>query len=121
MIQIQSKVFVADNTGAKVLKCIGILGKNKKVASIGDIIIGVVKKVTPNMLIKRSNIVKAVVIRTKKSLKRVDGTYLSFKENAVVLINNDKNPIGTRIFGPITKEIRLKNFIKISSLSNEII
>ena len=115
MIQVQSRIIIADNTGAKTLMCIGILGKNKKVASIGDIIIGVVKSAIPNMSIKKSNIVKAILIRTKKVIKRSDGTSLR------VLINGDKNPIGTRIFGPVAKEIRSKNFVKIISLSNEIV
>jgi len=121
MIQIQTRLIVADNTGAKILMCIGILGKNKKTAKVGDIIIGVVKSSIPNMSIKKSNIVKAVVIRTKKIIKRMDGTSIRFNENSVVLINNDKNPIGTRIFGPVAREIRFKNFSKIISLSNEIV
>jgi large subunit ribosomal protein L14 len=121
MIQVQSRIIIADNTGAKILMCIGILGKNKKIASVGDIIIGVVKSAIPNMSIKKSNIVKAVLIRTRKVIKRSDGTSLCFSENAGVLINGDKNPIGTRIFGPVAKEIRSKNFVKIISLSNEIV
>jgi large subunit ribosomal protein L14 len=121
MIQIQTKLIVADNTGAKMLKCIGILGQNKKIAQVGDIIVGVVKKAIPNMSIKKSNIVKAVVIRTKKTIRRSDGISLRFNQNASVLINNENNPIGSRIFGPVTKELRSKNFIKIVSLSNSII
>jgi large subunit ribosomal protein L14 len=121
MIQIQTRLTVADNTGAKIIMCIGILGKNKKTAKVGDIIIGVVKSSMPNMSIKKSNIVKAVVIRTKKIIKRTDGTSIRFNENSVVLINNDKNPIGTRIFGPVAREIRFKNFAKIISLSNDIV
>lgn len=121
MIQSQTKIIIADNTGAKTLMCIGVLGKNKRTASVGDIIVGVVKSSIPNMSIKKSNIVKAVIIRTKKVIKRVDGTSIRFSENAGVLINEDKNPIGTRIFGPVAKEIRSKNFVKIVSLSNEIV
>ena len=121
MIQRQTKVTVADNTGAKILMCIGILGKDKKVGLIGDIIVGVVKYAIPNMSIKRSNIVKAVIVRTKKTINRLDGTMIRFNENAVVIINSDKNPIGTRIFGPVAKELRLKNFNKIISLSSDVI
>ena len=121
MIQIQTRLLVADNTGAKILMCIGILGKDKKIALIGDIIIGVVKYAIPNMSIKRSNIVKAVIVRTKKSIKRLDGTIIKFNDNAAVLVNSDKNPIGTRIFGPIAKELRVKGFNKIVSLSLDVI
>lgn len=121
MIQVQTKLNVSDNTGSKILMCIGILGKNRKIARIGDIIICVVKSSLPNMSIKKSNIVKAVVIRTKKGIRRNDGSIIRFNENSAVLINMDKNPIGTRVFGPVPKEIRLKKFIKIASLASDIV
>jgi large subunit ribosomal protein L14 len=121
MIFPQTYLTVADNTGAKRIMCIRVLGNNKKYAKIGDIIVAVVKSALPNMLIKRSAIVKAVIVRTKKEIKRKDGTVLRFDENAAVIINNENNPRGTRIFGPIAREIREKNFIKIISLATEII
>ena len=121
MIQPQTYLTVADNTGAKKLMCIRILGNNRKHASIGDIIIGVVKDALPNMSIKRSNIVRAVVVRTKNRIKRSDGMVIRFDDNAVIIINTEKNPRGTRVFGPVAKEIREKNFSKIISLANEIV
>ena len=121
MIQPQTYLNVADNTGAKELMCIRILGNNKKYGYIGDIFIGVVKKAIPNMTIKKSSIVRAVIVRTKNKIKREDGSILSFDENAAIIINNDNNPRGTRIFGPIAREIREKNFSKIISLSKEVI
>ena len=121
MIQPQTYLTVADNSGAKKIMCIRILGNNKTIGNIGDIIIGVVKSALPNMTIKRSNIIRAVIIRTKKGVKRKDGMCLKFDDNAAVLINKDKNPRGTRIFGPVAYEIREKNFTKIISLANEVI
>jgi len=121
MIQRQTKLNVSDNTGSKTLMCIGIIGQNKKIAQIGDIIVCVVKSSLPNMSIKKSNIVKAVIIRTKKGIKRSDGSIIRFNENSAVLINADRNPIGTRIFGPVPKEIRSKKFIKIASLASDIV
>ena len=121
MIQPQTYLTVADNTGAKKIMCIRVLGGRRKYATLGDIIVGVVKEATPNMLTKRSDIVKAVVIRTKKSVSRRDGTSISFDDNAAVIINPDKNPKGTRIFGPIAREIRDKDFTKIVSLAPEVI
>ena len=121
MIQPQTYLTVADNTGAKKIMCIRVLGGSRKYARLGDIIIGVVKEATPNMLIKRSDIVKAVVIRTKKTVSRKDGTSIRFDDNAAVIINVDKNPKGTRIFGPIAREIRDKEFTKIVSLAPEVI
>jgi large subunit ribosomal protein L14 len=121
MIQPQTYLTVADNTGAKKLMCIRVLGNNRQYAKIGDIIIGVVKEAIPNMAVKRSNIVRAVVVRTKQSIKRKDGMVLKFDENAVVIINTEKNPRGTRVFGPVAREIREKNFTKIISLANEVI
>jgi large subunit ribosomal protein L14 len=121
MIQPQTYLNVADNTGAKELMCIRVLGNNRKYAGIGDIIIAVVKEAIPNMAIKRSNVVRAVVVRTKKSIKRSDGSTIRFDDNAAVIINLENNPRGTRVFGPIAREIREKSFSKIISLANEVI
>jgi large subunit ribosomal protein L14 len=121
MIQPQSYLNVADNTGAKKIMCIRILGNNRKYAKIGDIIIGVVKDATPNMPVKRSEIVKAVIVRTRKTITRVDGMNIRFDDNAAVIINNENNPRGTRVFGPVAREIREKNFIKIASLAFEVL
>lgn len=121
MIQPQSYLNVADNTGAKELMCIRVLGNNRKYAKIGDIIIAVVKEAIPNMAIKRSNVVRAVIVRTKKTIKRKDGSSIRFDDNAAVIINLENNPRGTRVFGPVAREIREKNFTKIISLANEVI
>jgi large subunit ribosomal protein L14 len=121
MIQQQTYLNVADNTGAKKIMCIRILGNNRKVGKIGDVLIGVVKQSIPNMAIKRSAIIRAVIVRTKKGIRRKDGTTIRFGDNAAVIINTENNPKGTRIFGPIAKEIREKNFSKIISLAKEII
>jgi large subunit ribosomal protein L14 len=121
MIQPQTYLTVADNSGAKKLMCIRVLGNNRKYANVGDIIIGVVKEAIPNMAIKRSNIVRAVIVRTKQSIKRSDGMVIRFDENAAVIINAENNPRGTRIFGPVAREIREKNFTKIISLANEVV
>ena len=121
MIQSQSYLNVADNTGAKELMCIKILGGNKLYGKVGDIIIGVIKTALPNMPIKKSAIVKAVIIRTKKAINREDGTTIRFNDNAVVIINNENNPRGTRIFGPVAKELKNKNFSKLISLATEIV
>ena len=101
--------------------CIGILGGNKKYAEIGDTIIAVVKESIPNMPIKRSDIVKAIIVRTKKVIRRSDGMYIRFDDNAVVIVNTDNNPRGTRVFGPVAREIRDKNFSKIVSLAPEVL
>nr|YP_010338778.1 ribosomal protein L14 [Glaucosphaera vacuolata]UNJ18728.1 ribosomal protein L14 [Glaucosphaera vacuolata] len=122
MIQNQTYLNVADNSGAKKIMCIRILGSgNPYFASIGDIIIGVVKDATPNMIVKRSDVIKAVIVRTKKTLKRSDGMNIRFDDNAVVIINDDNNPKGTRVFGPIARELRDKNFLKIISLAQEVV
>jgi large subunit ribosomal protein L14 len=121
MIQPQTYLTIADNTGAKNIMCIRVLGSNKKYAKIGDIIIGVVKEATPNMGVKRSDIVRAVVVRTKKSIKRIDGTSIRFDDNAVVVINKEGNPRGTRVFGPVARELRDRNFTKIVSLAPEVL
>ena len=117
MIQPQTYLTIADNTGAKNIMCIRVLGSNKKYAKIGDIIIGVVKDALPNMAIKRSSVVRAVIVRTKKTIKRSDGMGLRFDDNAAVIINAENNPRGTRVFGPVAREIRDKNFTKIISES----
>ena len=103
MIQPQTYLTVADNTGAKKLMCIRVLGNNRKYANIGDIIIGVVKDALPNMSIKRSNVVRAVVVRTKSTVKRADGMAIRFDDNAAVIINAENNPRGTRVFGPVAR------------------
>lgn len=121
MIQPQTYLTVADNTGAKKLMCIRVLGNNRKYANIGDIIIGVVKEAIPNIAVKRSNIVRAVIVRTKHSIKRADGMVIRFDDNAAVIINAENNPRGTRVFGPVAREIREKNFTKIISLANEVV
>ena len=112
---------VADNTGARKIMCICVLGGNQKYARIGDMIVGVVKEAIPNMPIKRSDIVKAIVVRTCKTIRRQDGMYIRFDENAAVIVNLDNNPRGTRVFGPVAREIREKNFSKIVSLAPEVL
>jgi large subunit ribosomal protein L14 len=121
MIQPQTILNVTDNTGARKILCIRVLCGSKKYADIGDIIIGTVKESLPGMIIKRSDIVRAVVVRTKKSLYRKNGMVIRFDDNAVVIINSENNPRGTRIFGPIAYELREKNFTKIISLAPEIL
>lgn len=121
MIQVQTKVNVADNTGAKQIMCIRVLGGRKKYAQVGDVIIGVVKSAIPNMAVKRSQIVRAVIVRTKQAIKRIDGMVIRFDDNAAILINVENNPRGTRVFGPIAREIREKNFTKIISLASEVL
>ena len=122
MIQEVSNLKVADNTGAKEIKCIRVLGgSRKKVASVGDIIVASVRKTAPGSNVKKGAVVKAVVVRTKRSVRRADGTYVRFDENAAVLIKEDHNPVGTRIFGPVARELREKDFIKILSLAPEVI
>jgi large subunit ribosomal protein L14 len=121
MIQPQTYLTVADNTGAKKLMCIRVLGNNRKYANVGDIIIGVVKDAIPNMAVKRSAVVRAVIVRTRNTIKRSDGMAIRFDDNAAVIINTENNPRGTRVFGPVAKEIREKSFTKIISLANEVI
>ena len=121
MIQPQTYLSVADNTGAKNILCIRVLGNNKQYGSIGDIIIGVVKDASPNMAVKRSDIVRAVIVRTKHTLRRKDGMSIRFDDNAAVLLNKDNNPRGSRIFGPIAREIRDAKFMKIVSLAPEVL
>nr|YP_009398301.1 ribosomal protein L14 [Thaumatella adunca]ARW67487.1 ribosomal protein L14 [Thaumatella adunca] len=122
MIQTQTYLNIADNSGARKIMCIRVLGTNNpKYAKIGDIIIGVVKDASPNMPVKRSDVVRAVIVRTRKTLRRSDGMNIRFDDNAAVIINKDKNPRGTRVFGPIAKELRDKNFTKIISLAPEVV
>nr|YP_009391696.1 ribosomal protein L14 [Laurenciella marilzae]ARW59840.1 ribosomal protein L14 [Laurenciella marilzae] len=122
MIQTQSYLNIADNSGARKIMCIQVLGTNNpSYARIGDIIVGVVKDASPNMPVKRSDIVRAVIVRTRKPLRRIDGMSIRFDDNAAVIINKDNNPRGTRVFGPIAKELRDKNFTKIISLAPEVV
>ena len=121
MIYPQTILTVADNTGAKKIMCIRTLGSNKKYGKIGDTIIGVVKEAIPNMPIKRSDVIRAIIVRTKKTTRREDGTFIRFDENAAVIVNLDNNPRGTRVFGPIAREIRDQNFSKIVSLAPEVL
>ena len=122
MLQQESYLKVADNTGAKEIKCIRVLGGSKrKYGSIGDVIVASVRKAAPNGTVKKGEVVKAVIVRTKKGVHRNDGTYVRFDENAAVLIKEDKNPKGTRIFGPVARELRDKEYMKILSLAPETI
>jgi len=122
MIQQESRVRVADNTGAREVLIIKVLGgSGRRYASIGDVVVGTVKEAIPGSSVKKGEVIKAVVVRTKKERRRPDGTYIKFYENAVVLIDNQMNPRGTRIFGPVARELRQKNFMKIVSLSPEVL
>jgi large subunit ribosomal protein L14 len=122
VIQQQSYLKVADNTGAKEIQCIRVLGGSKRrYANIGDVIVASVKKATPGGTVKKGEVVKAVVVRSAKGLRRNDGTYIRFDENAAVLIREDKNPRGTRIFGPVARELREKDYTKILSLAPEVL
>jgi large subunit ribosomal protein L14 len=119
MIQPQTQLNVADNTGAQKILCIRVLGKRR--ARVGDVIIGVVKESLPNIAVQRSEVVRAVVIRVRKSIKRINGSHICFTDNAVVLVNKDGNPRGSRVFGPVSRELREKSFTKIISLASEVI
>ncbi len=122
MIQVQSRLKVADNTGAKELMCIKVLGGSwRKYANIGDVIIASVKNATPGGVVKKGDVVKCVIVRSKKGVRRADGSYIKFDENAAVIIREDKNPRGTRIFGPVARELRDKDFMKILSLAQEVL
>ena len=122
MVQQESYLKVADNTGAKEIKCIRVLGGSKrKYGSIGDVIVASVRMAAPNGTVKKGEVVKAVIVRTKKGVRRNDGTYVRFDENAAVIITEDKNPKGTRIFGPVARELREKDFMKIVSLAPEVL
>ncbi|MBR5227025.1 MAG: 50S ribosomal protein L14 [Clostridia bacterium] len=122
MVQQQSILKVADNTGAKEIMCIRCLGGSyRRYANIGDIIVASVKNATPGGVVKKGDVVKAVVVRTKKATRRADGSYVRFDENAAVIIKEDGNPKGTRIFGPVARELREKNYMKILSLAPEVL
>ena len=122
MVQLQSLLKVADNSGAKELMCIRVLGgTRKRYASVGDVVVASVKKATPGGVVKKGEVVKAVIVRTVKGLKRADGSYIKFDENAAVIIKEDKNPRGTRIFGPVARELRDKEYMKILSLAPEVL
>ncbi len=122
MIQQQTYLKVADNTGAKEIMCIRVLGgTGRKYANIGDVIVASVKKAAPGGVVKKGDVVKAVVVRTATGVRRDDGTYIRFDENAAVLIKEDKNPRGTRIFGPVARELRDKDYLKILSLAPEVL
>ena len=122
MIQQESYMKVADNTGAKEIKCIRVLGGSKvKYGNIGDVIVASVRKSTPGGQVKKGEVVKAVIVRSAKGVRRADGTYVRFDDNAAVLIKDDKNPRGTRIFGPVARELRDKDYMKILSLAPEVI
>ena len=122
MIQQESYLKVADNTGAKEIKCIRVLGGPKvKYGNIGDVIVASVRKSTPGGQVKKGEVVKAVIVRSAKGVRRADGTYVRFDDNAAVLIKDDKNPRGTRIFGPVARELRDKDYMKILSLAPEVI
>jgi large subunit ribosomal protein L14 len=122
MIQPQSYLTVADNSGAREVMCIRVLGSGKaRAATVGDVIVAVVKEANPNMPIKKSDIVRAVIVRTRKNVRRPNGTSIRFDENAAVIINKENNPRGTRVFGPVARELRDGNFTKIISLAPEVI
>ena len=122
MIQQESFLKVADNTGAKEIKCIRVLGgSGRKYGNIGDILVASVRKAAPGGQVKKGEVVKAVIVRSAKGVRREDGTYVRFDENAAVLIKDDKNPSGTRIFGPVARELREKDFLKILSLAPEVV
>lgn len=122
MVQNETRLKVGDNSGAKELLVIRVLGGSKrKYANVGDIVVAAVKSATPGGVVKKGDVVKAVVVRTKKGLRRNDGSYIKFDENAAVIIKEDRSPVGTRIFGPITRELRDGNFMKIISLAPEVL
>ena len=121
MIQQETYLTVADNSGAKRLQCIRVLGSNRRYAHVGDVIVATVKDALPHMGVKKSEVVKAVIVRTKATLRRNTGNSIRFDDNAAVLINEDKNPKGTRVFGPVARELRDKNYTKIVSLAPEVI
>ncbi len=122
MIQQESRLKVADNSGAKELLCIRVLGgSGRRYANIGDVIVCAVKKATPGGVVKKGDVVKAVIVRSVKGLRRNDGSYIKFDENAAVIIKEDKSPVGTRIFGPVARELRDKKYMKIVSLAPEVL
>ena len=122
MIQAESRLIAADNSGAKELKCIKVLGGSfRKFGNIGDVIVASVKTATPGGAVKKGDVVKAVIVRSMHGARRIDGSYVKFDQNAAVIIKDDKNPVGTRIFGPVARELRDKGFMKIVSLAPEVL
>ena len=122
MIQMQTKLKVADNSGAKEVMCVKVLGGSKRrYAALGDIIVVSIREAAPNSKIKKGDVAKAVIVRTRKEARRADGSYIAFDDNAVVLINASKEPVGTRIFGPVARELRANQFMKIVSLAPEVL
>lgn len=122
MIQMQTRLNVADNSGAKEVMCVKVLGGSKRrFAAIGDVIVVSIKEALPNAKVKKGDVAKAVIVRTVHKLRRPDGSYIRFDDNSAVLINNNKEPIGTRIFGPVARELRAKSFVKIVSLAPEVL
>ena len=122
MIQMQTYLKVADKTGAKELMCIRVLGgSSRRYANIGDVVVASVKKAAPGGMVKKGDVVKAVIVRSVKGVRREDGTYIRFDENAAVIVKEDKNPRGTRIFGPVARELRDKDYLKILSLAPEVL
>lgn len=122
MIQVESELEVADNSGARRVRCIKVLGGSKRrYASVGDVVVVSVREALPNSKIKKGAVMKAVVVRTKKGVRRLDGSVIRFDSNGAVLINNDKQPIGTRIFGPVARELRWKQFLRLISLAPEVL
>ena len=121
MLQVRSILDVADNTGAKRAAAIGVIGRNQKYAGIGDVIKAHIKEAAPDGTVKKGEVVDAVVVRTRKQIRRADGSYLRFDSNAIVIIDKENNPRGTRIFGPVARELRDRNFMKIVSLAPEVL
>ncbi len=122
MIQQQTRLKVADNSGARELMVIRVLGGSRvKAGGIGDVVVGTVKKATPNGTVKAKKVVKAVIVRTRSNIKREDGSYIKFDDNACVLIKDDKTPVGTRVLGPVARELRERDYMKIVSLANEVL
>lgn len=122
MIQMQTRMKVADNSGAKEVQCIKVIGGSKRrTASVGDIVVVSVKSALPTSKVKKGEVAKAVIVRTKKQIRRPDGSYIRFDDNAAVLVNQNKEPVGTRIFGPVARELRAKQFVKIVSLAPEVL
>ncbi len=122
MIQMQTRMRVADNSGAKEVQCIKVIGGSKRrTASVGDIVVVSVKSALPTSKVKKGEVAKAVIVRTKKQIRRPDGSYIRFDDNAAVLVNQNKEPVGTRIFGPVARELRAKQFVKIISLAPEVL
>lgn len=122
MVQQESRLKVADNSGARELLVIRVLGGSKvKTGNIGDVVVGTVKKATPNGTVKKGKVVKAVIVRSKQGLRRKDGSYIKFDDNACVILKDDNGPVGTRIFGPVARELRDKNYMKIVSLAKEVL